>query len=92
MATLIESTYTELATQLTTLTTIFSTLNTARETIALEPETPFQQDVLKTLDYRMEKARKSIEQFSDLLTQKLSEPIEKQLGFEDWKNWVPVVD
>ena len=82
---LIESTYEQLALQLTTLTTIFSTLENARETISLEPQAPFQQDVLTTLQSQIDKTSLVIKEFSNLLTQKINEPVEDQLGLKSWR-------
>lgn len=79
---LIESTYTQLAVELTTQTTLLSILSTTLDQIKSEPESGFRDHLITVLDEQLEKAQTLVSEWSKMLTRKISEPTEDQLGLK----------
>ena len=78
---LIESSYTTLATELTTQTTLLSILANTLEQVTAEPESGFRDHLVKVLSEQLERSQALVSDWSAMLTRKIAEPIEEKLGF-----------
>ena len=85
MTELMESSYTALATELTTQTTLLSILANTLEQVTAEPESGFRNHLVGVLTEQLERSQALVSDWSAMLTRKLSEPTERQLGLGLWQ-------
>ena len=85
MTELMESSYTALATELTTQTTLLSILANTLEQVTAEPESGFRNHLVGVLTEQLERSQALVSDWSAMLTRKINEPVEDQLNLGDWK-------
>ena len=85
MTELMESSYTALATELTTQTTLLSILANTLEQVTAEPESGFRNHLIEVLTEQLERSQAMVSDWSAMLTRKISEPVEDQLNLGSWK-------